>query len=199
MINGGKKVIWESLDMKSILKNLLKNKLVILSVIDVAIIFWIAWYESQREYEPLLEIQYEVLSEMGLPLIPLCDIIYNTIIVGIVINTMVLLFELRRICKGMLDRYDMRITYMYLSLMMFSMLWGSSYISARIYGGVISESNSLFWFPIWAFGKELFTSVITATRLYMLVCFMHLSVCLFYLYIMCVAQQNHGDESPGNT
>ena len=63
--------------MKSILKHLIKNRIALLCVLDVAIVIWIAWYERGIEYERLLDIQYEVLLDMGLPLIPLCETIYD--------------------------------------------------------------------------------------------------------------------------
>ena len=63
MINGKINVIQENLDMKSTLKYLISNRIALLSVFDVAIIIWIAWYEGRIEYEPLLEKQYEVLKE----------------------------------------------------------------------------------------------------------------------------------------
>lgn len=162
---------------------MLKNKLVVLSVFDVAIVFWIAWYEKGIEYEQLLEIQYDVLSEMGLPLIPLCDAIYNTIIVVIVFNMIVLLLELRRRYKRKYVKHELTIAFVYFSLFMFCMLWGSFYVSTKIYSGVISESNTLFQLPIWLFGKELFTSIITVPKLYMSVCTIHLCICLSYLYL----------------
>ena len=166
--------------MKSILKHLIKNRIALLCVLDVAIVIWIAWYERGIEYERLLDIQYEVLLDMGLPLIPLCETIYDTMIVTITINMVVLLLEIRR-------------RYVYFSLIMFCMLWGSFYISTRIYGSVISESNTLFRLPIWLFGKELFTSIFTAPSLYLSVCFIHLCICLFYLHL-CVVQNCNNDK-----
>ena len=190
MINGGKMVIRENLNMKSILKYMLKNKLVVLSAFDVAIVFWIVWYEKGIEYEQLLDIQYDVLSEMGLPLIPLCDAIYNTIIVAIVFNMIVLLLEIRRGYKGKYVEHEPITTFIYTSLIMFCMLWGSFYISTRIYGHVISESNTLFQLPIWLFGEELFTSIITVPSLYFSVCVIHLCICLLNLYFCIIHKQD---------
>ena len=78
--------------MKSILKYLINNRIALLIEFNVAIIIWITWYEGGMEYEPLLEEQYEVLSDMGLPLIPLCDAIDNTIIIAIIVNIIVVLY-----------------------------------------------------------------------------------------------------------
>ncbi len=179
--------------MKSILKHLIKNRIALLCVLDVAIVIWIAWYERGIEYERLLDIQYEVLLDMGLPLIPLCETIYDTMIVTITINMVVLLLEIRRRYKRKYEEHELTIAYVYFSLIMFCMLWGSFYISTRIYGSVISESNTLFRLPIWLFGKELFTSIFTAPSLYLSVCFIHLCICLFYLHL-CVVQNCNNDK-----
>ena len=53
-------VIQESLGMKSILKYLLKNRILILSVIDIALIIWIIWYESRIQYEALPDCNYNM-------------------------------------------------------------------------------------------------------------------------------------------
>ena len=171
-----------NLDMKSILRYLINNRIALLSVFDVAIIIWIAWYEGGIKYEPLLEEQYDVLTEMGLPLIPLCDAIYNTIIIAIIVNIMVVLYEIISSYKRKYVEHEFVIAFIYFTLIMFCMLWGSFYISTRIYGYVISESNTLFRLPIWLFGKDLFTKIITVPSLYLSVCIIHLCMCLFYLH-----------------
>ena len=53
--------IKEILNMKSILNSLINNRIVILCVFDIAIVFWILWYESGIQYEPLLEVEYNIL------------------------------------------------------------------------------------------------------------------------------------------
>ena len=183
MINGKIKVIQENLDMKSTLKYLISNRIALLSVFDVAIIIWIAWYEGRIEYEPLLEKQYEVLSAMGLPLIPLCDAIYNTIIITIIVNIIVVLYEILSSYKRKYAEHEIVFAFIYFSQIMFCMLLGSFYISTKIYGYVISESNTFFRLPIWLFGKDLFTNIITVPSLYLSVCILHLCICLFYLYM----------------
>ena len=183
--------------MRSILKHLLKNRIVILSVFDIAIIFWIAWYESRIEYERLLENEYNILSEMGLPTIPLCEVIYNTIIVAIVVNMIVSVLELRRIRKKKLVKHDLMIAFTYFSLIVFCMLWGSFYLSSRICSGIINESNTLFRLPIWLFGEESFTNVVTVQKLYMLLCIIHLSICFYYMFL-CFHKINVIDGEPNN-
>ena len=69
--------IKEILNMKSILNSLINNRIVILCVFDIAIVFWILWYESGIQYEPLLEVEYNILSGMGLPTIPLSEAVYK--------------------------------------------------------------------------------------------------------------------------
>lgn len=188
------KVIPENLHMKSILKYLINNRIALLIVFNVAIIIWITWYEGGMEYEPLLEEQYEVLSDMGLPLIPLCDAIYNTIIIAIIVNFIVVLYEILSSFKRKHVEHKLVIAFIYFSLIMFCMLWGSFYISTRIYGYVISESNTLFRLPIWLFGKDLITNIITVPSLYMSVCIVHLCICLFYLHMCIVKKQSQEQE-----
>ena len=170
------------LDMKSILKYLINNRIALLSVFNVAIIFWIAWYEGEIKYEPLLKEQYEVLSEMGLPLIPLCAAIYNTIIIAIIVNIIIVLYEILSSYKRKYVEHELVIAFIYFSLTMFCMLWGSLYISTRIYSYVVSESNTLFRLLIWLFGKDLVTNIITVPSLYLSVCMVHLCIISLYLH-----------------
>ena len=169
--------------MKSILNSLINNRIVILSVFDIAIVFWILWYEGRIQYEPLLEVEYNILSEMGLPTIPLSEAVYNTIIVAIVVNMIVLVIESRKRYNRKCRKNDLIIAFMYFSLIMSFMLLGSFYISSRIHSGIINEYNLLFRFPIWIIGRDLFISVVTVTRLYLSLCIIHLCVCSFYIYL----------------
>ena len=182
--------------MKSILKYLLTNRIVILSVFNLAVVFWIVWYEGHIQYEPLLELERGVLTEMGLPTVPLNEVIYNTIIATFAINMTVLVLELRRIRKRKMMKSDLSIAFTYFSLIMFCMLFGCLYISSRTHNDIINEYNSLFRFPIWIIGKDMFTSVVTVTRLYMSLCVIHLCISLFYIYY-CIYRlvrmgQGHG-------
>lgn len=175
--------------MKSILKHLVNHMILILCVFDIAIVFWILWYEGRIQYEPLLEEEYNILSRMGLPTIPLSETVYNTIIVAIVVNMIVLIIESKKRHKRKYNKSDLTIAFTYFTLIMSCMLWGSFYISSRIHSGIINEYNSLFRFPIWIIGRDLFTNVITVTRLYLSLCIIHLCVCLFYIYL-CIPR-NH--------
>ena len=169
--------------MKSILNSLINNRIVILSVFDIAIVFWILWYEGCIQYEPLLEVEYNILSEMGLPTIPLSEAVYNTIIVAIVVNIIVLVIESRKRYTGKCRKDDLIVAFLYFLLIMSFMLLGSFYISSRIHSGIINEYNLLFRFPIWIIGRDLFISVVTVTRLYLSLCIIHLCVCSFYIYL----------------
>jgi hypothetical protein len=175
--------IKENLNMKSIQNLLINNRIVILCVFDIAIALWIVWYEGRIQYEPLLETEYNILLEMGLPTIPLSEAVYNTIIVAIVINMIVLIIESRKRYNRKCGKNGLIIAFAYFLLIMSFMLLGSFYISSRIHGGIINEYNSLFRFPIWIIGKDLFISVVTITRLYLSLCIIHLCICLFYLYL----------------
>ena len=180
--------------MKSILKYLINNRIALLSVFNVAIIFWIAWYEGEIKYEPLLKEQYEVLSEMGLPLIPLCAAIYNTIIIAIIVNIIIVLYEILSSYKRKYVEHELVIAFIYFSQTMFCMLWGSLYISTRIYSYVVSESNTLFRLLIWLFGKDLVTNIITVPRLYLSVCMVHLCIISLYLH-RCIEKKQSQEWS----
>ena len=135
------------------------------------------------KYEPLLEVEYNILSGMGLPTIPLSEAVYNTIIVAIVVNMIVLIIESRKRYIRKCKKDDLIIAFIYFLLIMSFMLLGSFYISSRIHSGIINEYNSLFRFPIWIIGRDLFISVVTVTRLYLSLCIIHLCVCSFYIYL----------------
>lgn len=167
------------LHMKSTLRYLQENRIALLCILDIAIILWIIWFERRIQYEPLLD--YEI--KMGVPKLPLHPSIYNTIIVSIIINTIVVIFESRKIGKHVWYKYNLTSTYIYICIMMFCLLWGGGYLASRDHFGVISQNNTLFQFPIWIFGEQRFTSLITVTSLYISVCFIHLGICLCYLKI----------------
>lgn len=80
--------------MKSILKYMLKNRIVTLIVINIAIIIWIVWYQGQIQYEPLID-----FSNPKERILPLHPEVYNTIIVIIVLNIIAIIHETRRIRK----------------------------------------------------------------------------------------------------
>lgn len=170
-------VIQESLGMKSILKYLLKNRIVILSVIDIAIIFWIIWFESQIQYEALHDNNFN----MGRKILPLHSQTYDIMIIAIVFNSIVLLLESRKIRRRKYMKYDLIIVFSYFFFIMLCMSWGYFYISNRTYNGVINEYNTLFRFPIWMFGKDSVSRIITVTNLYLSLCVIHICICIIYI------------------
>ena len=170
--------------MRLILKYILVNRLFLLSLFDIAIISWIPWYESGIEYEPLLDFEHKVLTEMGLPTIPLDETIYNTMIVSVFINTVVVLFDLVKMRKQKLFKYDLIIAFVYLSCALSCMLFGGYYLSTRICTGIINEYNALFQIPIFVFGKALITNYVSVIGLYIILCIVHLNICMFYLYMI---------------
>ena len=121
-------VIQVNLDMKLILKHFFKNKLFIISLFDIFIIFWIVWFEKQIQYEPLLNGNFNIEER----LIPLHKEIYNTIIITILVNIFILVFELKRICNRKIIKYDLKIAFIYLFFVTFCMLLGYIYISTKI-------------------------------------------------------------------
>lgn len=168
--------------MRLILKHILVNRLFLLSLFDIAIISWISWYENDIEYEPLLDYEHKILTEMGLPTIPLNETIYNTMIVSVLINTVVVLFDLVRMRKQKLFKYDLIIAFVYFTCALSCMLFGGYYFSTRICMGVINEYNALLQIPIFVFGKALITNYVSVIGLYIILCIVHLNICMFYLY-----------------
>jgi Ni,Fe-hydrogenase I cytochrome b subunit len=183
--------------MKSILKHLGNHIIWILSIFDIAIVFWILWYEGGIQYEPLLEEEYNILSRMGLPTIPLSEAVYNTIIVAIVANMIVLIIESKKRYKRKYNKNDLIVAFIYFLLIMSFMLCGSFYISSRIHSGIINEYNSLFRFPIWIIGKDLFTNVVTVTRLYLSLCIIHLCVCFISIYVFRIERDYEPEIDKG--
>lgn len=177
--------------MKFILNFLLTNRISILIALNIAVVIWIPWYERGVEYEALLDSEYKVLSEMEMPTIPLNETICNMMIVAIIINIIVLAWESIKKRKKRFVKYDLMITFTYFSLVMFCMLLGAYYLSTKINAGIINENNPLFEFPIMILGKDLFTSIVTVTRLYISLCVIHLSICLFNLYL-CIERYESG-------
>lgn len=163
--------------MKSILKILLKNRLIHLILIDLSIILWIVWFESRIQYEPPLD--YTDLEAMKLPLI---EEEYNMMIIGIFINIIVLINEYFKIRNRKILKYDLIVMFVYSFLISICMLLGWFYISARTQCGVIDESNTLFRLPIWIFGKKTISNFITVTSLYLSICIIHICVCTIYMY-----------------
>ena len=172
-------VILEFLDMKSILRYMIKNRIAILGIIDIAIVFWIVWFERQIQYEPLLDYSSN-LSEMKLPLHPE---VYNTIIVTIILNIVTMIYELRINRISELKRSNWLILSGYYFIVLSCMIIGFYYLSTRTSDGVIDEYNTLFRFPIWLFGKELFSTFITITSLYYSLCAIHICLCVLNLYL----------------
>ena len=165
--------------MKSILRFLIKNRIVILGIIDIAIVFWIVWFERQIQYEPILN-DGSNLSVMKLPLHPE---VYNTIIVTIIFNIMALIYELRINHARVYVRSQGVILSVYLLVVLFCVILGYNYISTRLSNGVIDEYNTLFRLPIWLFGKELFSNFIGVTSRYLLLGTIHICLCVFNLYL----------------
>jgi hypothetical protein len=172
-------VILEFLDMKSILRCMVKNRIAILGIIDIAIVFWIVWYERQIQYEPLLDYTSN-LSVMKLPLHPE---VYNTVIVTIIFNIVAMIYELRINRISELKGSYWLILSGYFFIVLFCMAIGYYHISTRASDGVIDEYNTLFRFPIWLFGKELFSTFITITSLYYSLCAIHICLCVLNLYL----------------
>ena len=158
---------------------MIKNRIAILGIIDVAIVFWIVWFERQIQYEPLLD----YTSNLSVMKLPLHSEVYNTMIVTIILNIVAMIYDLRINRISELKRSHWLILSGYFFVVLFCMIIGYYYISTRASEGVIDEYNTLFRFPIWLFGKELFSAFITITSLYYSLCAIHICLCALYLYL----------------
>ena len=173
------------LEQLSILRCMIKNRVAILGIIDIAIVFWIVWFERQIQYEPLLDYSSN-LSVMKLPLHPE---VYNTMIVTIILNIVAMIYELKNNRTSEFMRSNWLILSGYFIVVLFCMITGYYYISTRASDGVIDEYNTLFRFPIWLFGKELFSAFITITSLYYSLCGIHICLCALNLYLFIIKKK----------
>lgn len=159
--------------MKSPLKNILNNRIALLGILDVLVIFWIIWNEGQIQYEPPIDYR-----EIIYPLEPNT---YNTIIVTIIVNIMVMINEIKRLSDKTLEKANLKVAVIYIIFIICSLACGYFHITSRAGNGVISECNVLFAFPLMLFGKKDFVSVITVTNLYLSLCIIHISSCIVYI------------------
>ena len=159
--------------MKSPLKNILNNRIALLGILDVLVIFWIIWNEGQIQYEPPIDYR-----EIIYPLEPNT---YNTIFVTIIVNIMVMINEIKRLSDKTLEKANLKVAVIYIIFIICSLACGYFHITSRAGNGVISECNVLFAFPLMLFGKKDFVSVITVTNLYLSLCIIHISSCTVYI------------------
>lgn len=169
--------IKENSDMRLTHNPRLSDRLLILCVMDILVIFWILWYESRIQYEPLLD--YSLAKDVKtLPLIPET---YNTIILTIITNIIVMIIEFKKKYTKIRDKYAQSILVLYVFIAISCLFLGYSYISSRLEAGVISETNILFRFPILFLGKNTVTSIQTAMNLYVVLCVSHICTCIIYV------------------
>lgn len=169
--------------MKSTLKNVLNKRIFLLEILDVLVIFWIIWSEGQIQYEPPLDYR-----DIIYPLVPN---IYNTIIVTIIVNIIVLISDIKRLNSKAHGKVNMKMAVAYFIFILCCMVWGYVYITSRAGSGVINEYNALFRFPIMLFGKGPFISMVTVTNLYVSLCVILISSCIVFIYQDCCRKGIH--------
>ena len=165
--------------MKSILKNLLKNRTTILIIINLAVIFWITWFERNLQYEPLLDFNSN-MEDRRLPLVPQ---VYDVIIIAIIVNIMILFYELIKIRNCKFIKCNLISSIIYFIFIIFCVALGYYHIHIKSHNLVIYEGNTLFRFPIWLFGKKQFTSIVTVTNLYVSLSVILICVCIINICI----------------
>ncbi len=168
--------------MKLIHKSKLSYRLLILCVVDIIVIFWIIWNEGRIQYEPLLDYNHAADAKT----LPLISETYDVIIITIIANIIVMIIEIRKKYTKIKDKFDLSILALYVVMVIGCFLGGYSYISSRMDGGVIDSANSLFKFPILLFGKDTFTSIVTAMNLYLILYVFLGCTCIIYV-IRCLS------------
>lgn len=119
--------------MKSTFNNILRDRILLLCILDILVIFWIIWYESGIQYEPLLD-----NSDIILPLIPET---YNAIIATIIVNIIVLIVETTRLCRQRTEKGNLKSIVAYFVFSICCMAWGYFHISSRGGIGVVNHTN----------------------------------------------------------
>ena len=84
--------IKENSNMRLIHKSKLSNRLLILCVADIIVVLWIMWNEGRIQYEPLLD--YNLAADTKT--LPLDSGTYNTTVLTIVSNIIVLIIEIKK-------------------------------------------------------------------------------------------------------
>ena len=161
--------------MKSILKNILKDRILHLIIFDIGVVIWCIWYESGIQYEPPLW-GYEDTY-----IYPIIREIYNAMIYAVVINIIVLISNIKKLNRKTLENYNLAIFIIYFIFVLCSLSWGYSYIASRSGCGIIDNGNILFCLPIMLFGEETITSVINVENFYISLCVILISSCIVYI------------------
>lgn len=165
-------------NMKLTLKELLCNRIAVLCIINLLIAYWLVWYESQIIIEPALP--EDIAAGRYIP--PIIMETYNTIIVSIIVNIVVLIRDITKSRNIILSRRNLIIRLLYVVIVAVCMCWGYNYISSRMDSDVIVEYNPLFRFPIMLCGKESVTSVVTAINLYVSLCTILVGNCIIVIH-----------------
>lgn len=163
--------------MRLIHKSKLSNRLLILCVADIIVVLWIIWNEGRIQYEPLLD--YNLAADTKT--LPLDSGTYNTIVLTIVSNIIVMIIEIKKKYTKIRDKYDLLILTLYVFLVLGCLSFGYIHISSRIEEGVINEYNNLFRLPIMLFEKDAFTNIVTVMNLYVSLCVIHICTFIFYV------------------
>lgn len=165
----------ENSSMRSILKKIFKDRILLLTILDIMVIVWVIWHESGIQYEPALwgyEDSY---------ILPVDEFTYNVIIFTILINIIVVIGNIKRYYHKTLEKYNLAVFIVYFIFVLCSLAWGYSYIASRSGSGIIDNGNILFCLPIMLFGEEAVTSVITVENFYISLCVILVSSCIVYI------------------
>lgn len=179
MTNGLRMTIKENLNMRSTLKNILKDRILLLTVSDILVVIWIIWSESRVQYEPPL------WGHEDTYILPIVEQTYNVMIFAILINIVLVIGNIKKYYRKTLANYELAVFIIYFIFVLCSLLWGYSYIASRSGSGIIDEGSILFCLPIMLFGEETITSVINVENVYISLCVILISSCIVYIYQDC--------------
>lgn len=161
--------------MRSILNNILKDRILLLTIIDIMVLVWIVWNENGKQYEPPL-CGYEDTY-----ILPIDEATYNIMILSTLINIVVVISNIKRLYQKTLENANLKVLITYLIFVICSLGWGYFYIASRSESGIIDEGNILFCLPIMLFGEENITTLINVENFYISLCFIHISSCIVYI------------------
>lgn len=164
--------------MKSVLKHLLSNGIFIICILDILIVLHILYVESHIEYEPLMDIGNSNTDSNSIYLYPLPISIYNTMIMTLIVNFIVVLWY---VFKGIKQHYfcNLICVIFYQNVICVAFSLGLILLKMTSHEIVISEDNVMFNHlsecPVWNIFKTVTeTSIYTALFIVLYIATMYL-------------------------
>lgn len=165
--------------MKSVLKHLLSNGIFIICILDILIVLHILYVESHIEYEPLMDIGNSNTDSNSIYLYPLPISIYNTMIMTLIVNFIVVLWY---VFKGIKQHYfcNLICVIFYQNVICVAFSLGLILLKMTSHEIVISEDNVMFKPLIRMSSMEYIQNGVTVTSIYTAI-FIVLYIATMYL------------------